>query len=319
MRETSARMLALLGLLQSRVDWSGAELADRLGVSDRTVRKDVSRLRDLGYPVDAVRGPAGRYRLGVGAKLPPLLLDEDEAVAVVVGLRAATGMAGFEEYGARALSKLEQVLPDRLRRRLEALRSATSAGPVNTDSNVEDPTVDPELLGELAAAIRDHQGLRCDYADERCEIEPYHLVAWQRRWYLVGRDPSTGAWSPYRVDWLTLRVPGGRRFTPTPFPGDLTEFVVREVARTGWAVHARIRVDASADDVLARINPAVGTVESVGPTASVLVTGGDSLEVVAVWIGMLGLDFTVESPPALEDHLQVLADRYRRAVRTSRR
>ena len=142
MRDTSARMLALLGLLQSRADWSGAELADRLGVTDRTVRNDVARLRDLGYPVDAVRGPGGRYRLGVGAKLPPLLLDEDEAVAVVVGLRAATGMAGFEESGGRALTKLEQVLPDRLRHRLTALRVATSAGPVNTDSNVEDPVVD---------------------------------------------------------------------------------------------------------------------------------------------------------------------------------
>lgn len=319
MRDTSARMLALLGLLQSQVDWSGAELADRLGVSDRTIRNDVRRLRELGYPVDAVRGPAGRYRLGVGAKLPPLLLDEDEAVAVVVGLRAATGMAGFEEYGVRALTKLEQVLPDRLRRRLEALRSATSAGPVNTDSNVEDPIVDPERLSELAAAIRDHQGLRCDYGEERCEIEPYHLVGWQRRWYLVGRDPTTGVWSPYRVDWLTLRVPGGRRFAPMPFPGDLTDFVVREVARTGWAVHARIRVSASADEVLARINPAVGTVESIGEDSSMLVTGGDSLEVVAVWIGMLGLDFTVESPPALKDHLALLADRYRRAITTSGR
>ena len=172
MRDTSARMLALLGLLQSRADWSGAELADRLGVTDRTVRNDVSRLRDLGYPVDALRGPGGCYRLGVGAKMPPLLLDEEEAAAVVVGLRTATGMSGFEESGARALTKLEQVLPDRLRHRLTALRVATSAGPVNTDSNVEDPVVAAELLNELAAAIRDHQGLRCHYRDEACEIEP---------------------------------------------------------------------------------------------------------------------------------------------------
>jgi len=314
MRETSARMLALLGLLQSRVEWSGAELAERLGVTDRTVRKDVTRLRALGYPVDATRGPGGRYRLGVGAKLPPLLLDEDEAVAVVVGLRAATGMAGFEETGARALTKLEQVLPERLRRRLTALRLATSHGPVNTDSNVEDPAVEADLLNELAAAIRDHQGLRCDYRDQRCEIEPYHLVAWQRRWYLVARDPSTGEWAPYRVDWLRPRRPGGRRFTPMPIPGDLTEFVVREVARTGWAVHARIHVHAPAAEVMARINPAVGTVEAVTDTESVLVTGGDSVEVVAVWIGMLGLDFSVTSPPALVEHLRVLARRYAQAV-----
>jgi len=312
--ETSARLLALLGLLQSRADWSAAELAERLEVTDRTVRKDVSRLRELGYPVAAGRGPGGRYRLGAGAKLPPLLLDEDEAVAVAVGLRAATGMAGFEETGGRALAKLEQVLPDRPRRRLTALTKATSAGPVNTDSNVEDPVVDPELLNDLAAAIRDHQGLRCDYRDERCQIEPYHLVGWQRRWYLVGRDPDTGQWAPYRVDWLTLRTPGGRRFTPEPFPGDFTEFVVREVARTGWAVHTRILIDAPVEEVLARINPAVGTVEAYDDTRSVLVTGGDSLEIVAVWIGMLGLDFTVTEPPALIDHLRVLAQRYARAV-----
>ena len=314
MLETSARLLGLLGLLQSRADWSAAELAERLEVTDRTVRKDVSRLRELGYPVAAGRGPGGRYRLGAGAKLPPLLLDEDEAVAVAVGLKAATGMAGFEETGGRALSKLEQVLPDRPRRRLRTLTRATSTGPVNTDSTVEDPVVDPELLNELAAAIRDHQGLRCEYRDDRFEIEPYHLVAWQRRWYLVGRDPGTGGWSPYRVDWLRLRTPGGRRFTPTPFPGDLTEFVVREVARTGWAVHTRILVHAPAEEVLARINPAVGTVEAAGEDRSFLVTGGDSVEVVAVWIGMLGLDFTVTEPPGLVEQLRLLADRYARAI-----
>lgn len=314
MLETSARLLALLGLLQSRADWSGIELAERLEVTDRTIRKDVARLRELGYPVSAIPGPRGRYRLGAGAKLPPLLLDEDEAVAVVVGLRAATGMAGFEESGTRALAKLEQVLPDKLRRRLAALRDATSAGPVNTDSNVEDPVVDPDLLSELAAAITDHQGLRCHYRDEPLEIEPYHLVNWQRRWYLVGRDPASGDWSPYRVDWLRLRVPGGRRFTPTEFPGDLTEFVVREVARTGWSFHVRIRVHAPAEEVLSRINPAVGTVEQVDADESVLVTGGDSIEVVAVWISMLGLDFTVTEPPALVDNLRELSRRYARAI-----
>ncbi|WP_125778333.1 helix-turn-helix transcriptional regulator [Antribacter gilvus] len=314
MATTSARLLALLGLLQSRADWSGPELAQRLGVSDRTIRNDVARLRDLDYPVHAVRGPGGRYRLGAGATLPPLLLDDDEAVAVAVGLRAATGMAGFEETGTRALTKLEQVLPDRLRRRLTALRDATSAGPVNTDSNVEDPVVEASLLNDLAAAIRDQQALRCDYREERTEIEPHHVVSWQRRWYLVGRDRATGTWLPYRVDWLRLRTPGAGRFTPQPFPGDPTEFVVREVARTGWAVHARIVLEASADEVLARINPAVGTVEPLPDGRSVLVTGGDSLETVAVWTGMLGLDFTIEEPPELVGHVRELAERYARAA-----
>src|SRR5690606_4012614 len=307
-------MLALLGLLQSRPDWPGAELAARLGVSDRTVRNDVARLRELGYPVDAVRGPGGRYRLGAGARLPPLLLDDAEAVAVAVGLRAATGTAGVEESGASALAKLEQVMPDRLRRRVAALRSASAAGPANTDSNVEDPVVDPDTLTALADAVRDHQGLRAYYRDEPVELEPYRLVAWQRRWFLVAREPATGRWAPYRVDWLVLRVPGGRRFTPVEFPGDMTELVVREVARTGWAVHARVVVDAPAEEVLRRINPTVGTVEPLPDGRCLLVTGGDSVEVVAVWVGMLGLDFHVTDPPGLVDHVRLLSERYARAV-----
>ena len=165
MGETATRTLALLSLLQTRSDWSGADLASRLDVSDRTIRHDVSRLRELGYPVDAVRGPGGHYRLGVGAKLPPLLLDDEEAVAVAVGLRAATGVSGVEETSARALAKLEQVLPDRLRRKLTALVEATTAGPANTDSNVEDPEVDAVVLETVSLAIRDHDGLRCDYHD----------------------------------------------------------------------------------------------------------------------------------------------------------
>ncbi len=320
MRTTSGRVLELLGLLQSRVEWTAPELAARLGVTERTVRNDVTRLRELGYPVDGLRGRTGHYRLGVGAKLPPLLLDDEEAVAVAVGLRTLTGVAGFEESGGRALTKLEHVLPDRLRRRVTSLRDATEAGPVNTDSNVEDPEVDAGVLAEIADAIRDHRGLRAFYGapgssdEERVEIEPYRLVAWQRRWFVVGRAPGTGVWAPYRVDWLTLRLPGGRGFAPVELPGDLTELVVREVARTGWAVHARLVIDAAADEVLARINPAVGVVEPLPDGRCVLVTGGDSLEVVAVWIGMLGIDFTVESPAALVDHLRVLAERYRGAV-----
>jgi predicted DNA-binding transcriptional regulator YafY len=314
MRQTSTRTLALLSLLQTRADWSGADLAHRLGVSDRTIRNDMARLRELGYPVESVRGPGGRYRLGVGAKLPPLLLDDDEAVAVAVGLRAATGIAGVEESSARALAKLEHVLPDRLRRKLAALVEATSAGPVNTSSNVEDPEVDPGVLESISLAIRDHEGIRCDYRGEPSEIEPYHLVAWQRRWYLVARDARRDTWAPYRVDWLRLKTPGGRRFTPVDFPGDLTEFVVREVARTGWAVHTRIRVDAPAAEVISRINPTVGTVEAHPDGGSVLVTGGDSLEVVAVWISMLGLQFHVSEPPELVTHVEDLARRYAAAL-----
>ena len=319
MLETSARLLALLGLLQSRSDWTGAELADRLGVSDRTVRKDVDRLRALGYPVEAVRGPGGHYRLGVGSKLPPLLLDEDEAVAVVIGLRSGTAAPGIEEISARALAKLEHVLPDKLRRRVDAVREAVTPGPENTGTNVEDPAVDPALVAEVAAAIRDREELRFDHRVNgvvtRHQVEPYRLVSWQRRWWVVARDPATDRWAPYRLDLMDIKRPGGRRFTARPLPGgDYTAFVLREVAHAGWTVHARIAVDASAEDVMARINPAVGVVETVDDEHSVLVTGADSVEMIAVYIGLLGLDFHVTDPPELVEQIRAVGARYRNAA-----
>src|SRR5215212_5918277 len=176
MYKTSGRLLALLGLLQSRTIWSGAELAERLEVSGRTVRNDIERLRQLDYPVEAVRGPGGHYRLGVGAKLPPLLLDDEEAVAVAVGLRAGHGVAGIEDASGRALAKLEQVLPHRLRRRVGALHEAMSQGPENTTSNVDDPQVDADVLATLAAAVRDHERVRLDHPPDGewpIVVEPY--------------------------------------------------------------------------------------------------------------------------------------------------
>jgi predicted DNA-binding transcriptional regulator YafY len=314
-QNTSGRLLALLGLLQSRPAWSGPELAARLGVTTRTVRNDVERLRALDYPVDSVRGAAGHYRLGPGAHLPPLLLDDEEAVAVAVGLRTAVGLAGIEESSRRALLKLEQVLPHRLRRTVAAVHDAVLPGPGNTTTNTEDPEVDPKVLEAVAAAIRDRHWFRFGYADESLVVEPYRLVNWQRRWYLVGRDPVSGAWAPFRVDWLDPRMPTGRRFDPAPLPGeDYAGFVVRHVASTGWSVHARITVHAPAAEVLSRINAAVGVVESVDDETSVLVTGADSVEVIAVYIGMLGLDFTVSSPPELVEHVHALGARYERAV-----
>jgi predicted DNA-binding transcriptional regulator YafY len=173
--------------------------------------------------------------------------------------------------------------------------------------------VDPALLADLAAAVRDHEAIRFFYGDAQApvEAEPHRLVSWQHHWYVVGRRRPDDQWQAYRADWMTLRVPGGGRFTPRPLEGgDYAAFVLRDVASTGWKVHARIAVDAGAEEVLARINPTVGVVETVDDTHCVLVTGADSVEIVAVWIGMLGLDFHVTDPPELVEHVRVLAERY---------
>ncbi|MFC5286345.1 helix-turn-helix transcriptional regulator [Actinokineospora guangxiensis] len=311
--DTPARLLALLSLLQSRPSWSGTELAERLGVTTRTIRADIDRLRNLDYPVEADRGATGGYRLGSGGKLPPLLLDDAEAVAVAIGLRAGRAVAGLEEVSDRALAKLEQVLPARLRPAVEALAAAVEHAPENTGTDAPDPEVDPDVLRAVATAIHHTEQFRFDYAGEELPrlVEPYRLLSWQRRWYLVARDPATGEWDVHRADRVTPRMRTHRRFAPTPLAGgDYTAFLMRRAASSGWNVHARLRVDAPAEDVLARINPAVGVVEAVDAGTSVLVTGADSLETVAAYIGMLGMDFTVESPPELRPLLRVLARRY---------
>ncbi|TDW78042.1 helix-turn-helix transcriptional regulator [Kribbella sp. VKM Ac-2573] len=328
--ETSQRLLSLLALLQTKPAWTGTELAERLEVTTRTIRNDIDRLRELGYPVDATRGPAGHYQLGVGAKLPPLLLDDEEAVAVAVGLRTGAGVMGMAESSTRALTKLEQVLPHRLQRQVTAIHRAMEKGPDNTGSNVADPEIDPAVLATIAACIRDEHYLRFDYAvaagsptrgagsgvvqDLPILVEPYRLVSWQRYWYLVARDEQS-VWRTYRVDWITLRMATGRKYQPRPIADeDYTDFVLRDVATTGWKVHARITVDAPAQEVLSRIHAAVGIVESIDDNTCVLVTGADSLEIVAVYIGMLGLDFHVDGPPELLTHLQTIGNRYLNAI-----
>ncbi|MGW9269674.1 HTH domain-containing protein [Microbacterium sp. NPDC055599] len=315
MADPTARLLALLALLQTGSERSGSELAQRLGVSPRTVRHDVERLRELGYPVDARRGSTGGYRLGAGGKLPPLLLDDEEAVAVTVGLRAAAGIAGIADSGARALAKLEQVLPSHLRRTVDALRTSVDRAPENNDTDAPDPEVDAAVLRAVAGAIRDQEWLRFDYDGRPVLVEPYRLLTWVRRWYLVARDPQTSEWGTYRVDWMEPRMPTRRRFDPQPLPGgDYTAFAMRTIAVSGWQVHARLRIDAPAEAVLDRIHAAVGVVEPVDEEHCILVTGADSLDTIAAYIGMLMMDFTVESPPELLPRLQLLSERYARAV-----
>jgi predicted DNA-binding transcriptional regulator YafY len=320
MLDTSARLLRLLSLLQTPRDWTGAELSQRLGVSGRTVRTDVERLRSLGYPVLATRGAAGGYRLGAGAALPPLLLDDEEAVAVTVGLRTAAGgaIAGIEEASLRALAKLEQVLPSRLRRRVNSLQTYTV--PVPRDD--AGPRVDPSLLTTLAAVCRDRERLRFDYRDHGGATtlriaEPYRLVNWGRRWYLLAWDVERGDWRTFRVDRIRPRTPTGPRFTPRDLPDDdVAAYVSRRVSAAAWRYRAQIRVHAPADVVAERISPAVGTVERVDERTCVLHTGADTVETLGVYLSLLGEDFHVTGPPELLTHLRRLADRYTRATRS---
>ncbi|NUO61123.1 MAG: YafY family transcriptional regulator [Hamadaea sp.] len=318
MLETSARLLRLLSLLQTPREWTGNELADRLEVSTRTVRNDVDRLRSLGYPVHATRGAIGGYRLGAGANLPPLLLDDEEAVAVAVGLRtAATGsVSGIEETALRALAKLEQVLPSRLRRRVNTLQSYTVAvGPEQRG-----PQVDAGVLTAIANAARDHERLRFDYRSHdtsvsRRDVEPYRLVTWGRRWYLVAWDVERHDWRTFRVDRLEPKIPTGPRFAPRPLPAeDLAAYVSRGVGTAAWRFTARVIIHASAQVVAERLPAMLGQVEAVGEDRSAVTLGADNVEMMAVWLGAIGHDFTVEDSPDLVEELRKVAARYQRAT-----
>lgn len=253
MADTTARALRLLSLLQTHRFWPGDELADRLGVSARTLRRDVDRLRQLGYAVDATPGVAGGYRLATGSHLPPLLLDDEEAVAIAVGLRMAAGAAigGIEDTAPRALAKIDQVLPDRLRRRVGAVATNVSvlrwAGP--------ESVVDPEALALLAQACRDHEEVRFEYQRKDGErasrlVQPHELVTVGRRWYLVGWDVRRDDWRTFRLDRLDDARLAGPRFGPRPVPGgDAAEFVARSLRSAPMTHQASVVVGAPAGEV----------------------------------------------------------------------
>ncbi|MGW1532710.1 helix-turn-helix transcriptional regulator [Streptomyces aureus] len=321
MLETSARLLRLLSLLQAHREWSGADLAGRLGVTARTVRRDVERLRELGYPVNATPGTGGGYQLGAGAELPPLLLDDDEAVAVAVGLRTAAGQGieGIGESSVRALAKLEQVLPNRLRRRVGALNAFTvpmlrGAGP---------SAVDPAVLTELANACRDSERLRFEYRDHtgaatRRTVEPYRLVCTERRWYLVAWDVEREDWRTFRVDRVTPRPPHGPRFTPrTPPDQNLAEYVSRGVSTGAYATNAVVRLLVPLEEAAARISPSAGTLEASGEDSCVLRTGAASLDVMVVHVMMMGFEFEVLEPAGLGDVIRAHRDRLSRVLERS--
>lgn len=319
MLETSARLLRLLSLLQARPEWTGPELAERMGVTTRTVRRDVDKLRGLDYPVEVDLGPGGGYRLGAGAALPPLLLDDDEAVAVAVTLRTAagSGVAGTGETALAALVKLERILPARLRQRITAMPVAMVAPRVAA-------SVDPSVLAAVGAACRDRRVLEIDYTARdgtatRRRIEPIHLVAWGRRWYLVAWDRDREDWRTLRVDRLTPRLapdglPTGPRFAPREVPGgDPATFVADRVADVR-PFRCVVRVEAPAEQVRATIWTDQVRVEELGRGACRVRLAADDARSAALILTGLDAEFTVEGPDALVDELRGIAARYERAT-----
>lgn len=311
MLESTARLLSLLSLLQGGQEWSGSELADRTGCTPRTVRRDVDRLRELGYPIHASRGTAG-YRLDAGAMLPPLLFDDDEAVAIVIGLRTAAAryVTGMEEIAERALAKLERLLPSRLRHRVSALESVT----VPTTSL--GPTVDPDLVTLVAAACSDNRRLRFDYTDHVGTattrlVEPHRLVHTGRRWYLVAYDVDRADWRSFRLDRVEPRGPAGTPFTPRPIPGgDAVAFVTRGIATRLWQHQAQVRLHAPAAAVAERLPPTTASLVVVDDRTCLLDLGGDRLDRMAADLCALDVDFdVVEGPDALRTALRTMARR----------
>ncbi|MFD8501080.1 helix-turn-helix transcriptional regulator [Amycolatopsis sp. NPDC059657] len=306
---SSARLLKLLSLLQTHRDWSGADLADRLAVTTRTVRRDVDRLRDLGYPVHATQGAAG-YRLGAGASLPPLLLDDDEAIAVAVSLRTATSVAGIEETALRALAKLEQVLPSRLRHRVNTLQTAT----VRVGGS--GPPVSPDTLMAIADACRRRERLRFDYTSPRTGVsvrtaEPHSLVNFGRHWYLVAWDTEREDWRTFRVDRLVPRTPTGPRFPPREPPeGDAATYVSHQLSSKTWGYQATVLLHESAEALVERVWPGMGVVEAVDARTCLFRVGAETPADLVWMITSVNVGFTlVSGPPELAAALRAQAER----------
>jgi predicted DNA-binding transcriptional regulator YafY len=314
MLETSARLLRLLSLFQGRKYWSGHDLSSRLEVTSRTLRRDVDKLRTLGYPIHSTCGAEGGYQLGAGSTMPPLLLDDDEAVAVALGLRyAASGsVEGVEEASVRALTKIEQILPARLARRVAALQSAIVM-PARMES-----AADARMLSVIAGACRDLEMLRFRYSDRggvasARSVEPHRLVNTGRRWYLVAWDTDRADWRTFRVDRIQARVTTGSRFAPRDPPSaDLAAYV----SRGAWAptCGARIKLFAAADVVAERLPPGIGVLEPIDRQSCFFEIGASSYERLAMHLVFLGVDFELNGPSELVAEVGRLAERYRRAT-----
>jgi len=320
MATPAARLLALLSLLQTRRDWPGALLAERLDISDRTVRRDVDRLREMGYTIRATMGPDGGYRLDAGSELPPLLFDDDQVIALTVALQSAavTG-AGIEEAALRALTTVAQVMPSRLRHRLDALEF-TAIAPRPGDGPSE--TVSPDVLIALSSAIRAHETLRFDYAGDHPSddasaraprrVEPHHLVSTNGRWYLVAWDPAHDDWRLFRADRISPRTPNGARFAPRETPGgDVVQFVAARfkgsATENRWPCIGTVVLHRAARDVLPFAGD--GTVEDLGPDRCRLELGAWSWVALAASLNRFDTTVEVVGPPELTAAFATLAAR----------
>jgi len=311
--ESAERLLRLLSLLTVRRSWRADDLAERLCVTPRTVRRDVGRLRGLGYQVRAVPGPGGGYELGAGSALPPMLLDEEAAVAVAVGLRLAAGgaVAGTAEAAVRAMAVIDRVLPDRLRRRAAALQSAVVPLPLGEP-------VDPDLLGLLALACRDSERLRFSYTDgdgrtSNRHAVPFRLVSTGRRWYLVARDLDRDDWRSFRLDRIAGPRPTGVRTRPAD-PPDPARFVAEGVSTRGYPSQARVLLHGPRHKVAEHVPPTVGVIEATGEQECVLVTGAYRLDLIALHLADLGIPFTPLWPPELGARCAELSKRLAEAA-----
>jgi len=319
MSNPRARLLSLLSLLQTPRLWPGSELARRLGVSGRTLRRDIDRLREMGYPVHAEQGGLGGYRLTAGAAMPPLLLEDDEAVAVAIGLRTAAtqAVAGADEAAVRAMGKLLQVLPARLRRRVDTLASSTVAHPFAAAA----PPVDPGALVVAAATIANHERLRFRYRDEGRHVEPRALVTAGRRWYLLAFDLDRDDWRTFRLDRVTKLDATGARATTREVPGgDVAAFVASRTMRLAPTYPADLMIHAPAAQVVDRLGaPPPGTLTDQPAGTCRWLAPPDTLEWHALRLASIGLPFEVNGPVELAAHLSSTAALFQAATAAPRR
>ncbi|MFE9635758.1 helix-turn-helix transcriptional regulator [Streptomyces sp. NPDC006463] len=323
MQKTSSRLLALLSLLQTRRDWSGEDLAERLGITTRTVRRDIDRLRELGYPVVAFKGPAGGYRLDAGTQMPPLLFDDGQAVALAVALQSATTTGTtVADDAARALSTIRQVMPPRLRHRMDLLR-ITAVQPPESRGAAQ---IDAQVVMDLSRAIHAREELRFDHAQGRGapaerprRVQPHHLVTWQGRWYLVAWDLDREDWRTFRVDRVLPRTPTGPRFIPRPLPGGsvsaflTSRFRGNDGTTTDWPCQGEVVLNLPAGEVASFARD--GLVEELGPDRCRLTLGSWSWTGLAATIGRFDTDIEVIGPPQLTTAFADLAVRYANAAR----